>query len=69
MAIHKGTWWDPKKKSYVGRAEYGTGLSEAEDDLATEALVFMICGITGHCMYQIAYLLQINFSISPNTVD
>ena len=34
------------------------GLPEAEDDLATEALVFMICSITGHWKHLIAYFLQ-----------
>ena len=40
MAIHKGTWWDAKKKMYVGHVDYGTALIEAEEDLATEVLVF-----------------------------
>ena len=35
VAIHKGT-------CYVRRVDYGTGLSEAQDYLATEALVFRI---------------------------
>ena len=48
MAIHKGMWQDSKKKCYVGRVDYGTGPPEAEDYLAPEALVFMICSITGH---------------------
>ena len=58
MAKNKGTWWDPKKKCYVGRVNYCTGLSEAEDALATEALVFTICPITGHWKHQIAYFIQ-----------
>ena len=40
------------------RADYGTGLHEAEGDLATEALVLIICGITGHWKHPVAYLLQ-----------
>ena len=39
MAIHKGTWWDAKKKTYVGQVDYGTALIEAEEDLATEVLL------------------------------
>ena len=34
---------DLKKTWYVGWADYGTGLPEAEDDLETGALVYMIC--------------------------
>ena len=64
MAIHKGTWWDPKQKCYVGRVDYGTGIPEADDDLATEALVFMISGVTGHWKHPIAYFLQNKISAS-----
>ena len=48
MAIHKGTWCDPKKRSFVGNVDYGTVVPEASDDLATEALVFLMCGVKGH---------------------
>ena len=42
----------------------------AEDDLAAEALILMICGITGHWKHPVTYFLQVqNLSISPNTVD
>ena len=64
MAIHKGTWWDPKQKCYVGHVDYGTGIPEADDDLATEALVFMISGVTGHWKHPIAYFLQNKISAS-----
>ena len=37
MVIQKGTWWDAKQRAYVGRVDYGTGMPEADDDLATEA--------------------------------
>ena len=26
MAFHKGTWWEPKQKCYVGCVDYGTGI-------------------------------------------
>ena len=48
MALHKGTVWDPKTKRYVGTVDYGTAIPENEDELATEALVFMVVGMTGH---------------------
>ena len=68
MAIQKGTWWDPKKKCYTERVDYGTDLPEDEDDLGTEAMVFMICSITGHWKHPIAYFIQ-TFSITTNTVN
>ena len=63
MAIQKGTWWDPKQKCYVGHVDYGTGTPEADDDLATEALVFMISGVTGHWKHPMAYFLQNKISV------
>ena len=58
MSLYKGTWWDPKEWCYVGTVDYGTGMPEAEDELATEALVFMISSISGHWKHPIAYFLQ-----------
>ena len=58
MAIHKGTWWDPKKRSFVGNVDYGTAIPEASDELATEALVFLICGVKGHWKHPVGYFLQ-----------
>ena len=34
--------------------DYVTGLPKAEDGVAAEAFVFMICGITGHWEHSIA---------------
>ena len=48
MELHKGTWWDQKNRCYVGRVDYGTALPVAGDNLAAEALVFMIGGVSGH---------------------
>ena len=58
MSLYKGTWWDPKEQCCVGTDDYGTGLPVAEDELATEALVFMISSISGHWKHPIAYFLQ-----------
>ena len=64
MELHKGTWWDQKKRFYIGRVDYGTALPEAGDNLAIEALVFMIGGVTGHWKYAIGYFLQNKISAS-----
>ena len=64
MAIRKGTWWDAKQRAYVGRVDYGTGMPEADDDLSTEALVFMISGVSGHWKHPIGYFLQNKMSAS-----
>ena len=58
MAIYKGTWWDPKKRSFVGNVDYGTAIPEASDDYASEALVFLICGVKGHWKHPVGYFLQ-----------
>ena len=64
MDLHKGTWWDQKKRCYVGRVDYGTALPEAGDNLATEALVFMIGGITGHWKHPTGYFFKNKISAS-----
>ena len=48
MVLHKGTAWDPKRKCYVDTVDYGAASPEATDEPATEALVFMLVGKTGH---------------------
>ena len=58
MTLHSGTVWDPKSQSYVGTVDYGTAAPEATDEPTTEALVFMVVGITGHWKLPIAYVLQ-----------
>ena len=58
MAIRKGTWWDEKKNTYVGNVDYGTALIEQDDNLATEALVFLLSGVSGHWKFPVAYFLQ-----------
>ena len=58
MALHKGIIWDPKTKKYVGTVDYGTALPEVTESFATEALVFMVSGLSGHFKHPIAYVLQ-----------
>ena len=58
MSLRKGTVWDLVSKKYVGTVDYGTALPESPDNLATEALVFMIVGVSGHFKHPIAYVLQ-----------
>ena len=62
MAIRKGTWFDPKKGTYVGQVDYGGALLEEEDMLATEVLVFLLCGVSGHWKHPVAYFLQMKNS-------
>ena len=45
IAIHKGTVWDQKQQKYVGCIDYGTGIPEPGDSLATKALVFLAAGV------------------------
>ena len=67
MTLHKGTVWDPKSKSYIGTVDYGTAIPENEDELATEALVFMVVRMTGHWKHPIAYVLQNKCSAAVQT--
>ena len=46
------------KAKVVGTVDYGTAAPEATDEPATEALVFMVVGMTGHWKHPIAYVLQ-----------
>ena len=57
MAIRKETVWDPVRQCYVGCADYVAALPDAGDSLATEALVFMASGVTGHWKHPVAYFI------------
>ena len=48
MLLHKMTMYDKNQKSFVGLVYYGTAIPEADAAEATEALVFMIVGLTGN---------------------
>ena len=58
MSIHKMTIYDQSRKSFVGLVDYGTAIPEANATEATEALVFMIVGLTGNWKHPIGYVLQ-----------
>ena len=58
MALHKMTIYDKAKNSFVGMVDYGTAIPESETNEATEALVFMIIGLTGNWKHPVAYVLQ-----------
>ena len=58
MVIHKGAFWDRKLHRFVGCIDYGVAIPEPSDTPATEALVFLVVGITGHWKHPIAYVLQ-----------
>ena len=47
-----------RKNTYVGNVDYGTALIEQDDNLATEALVFLLSGVSGHWKFPVAYFLQ-----------
>ena len=42
MELHKGTWWDQKKRCCVGRVDYGTALPEAGDNITTKVHLFKL---------------------------
>ena len=46
MALHKSTIWDPKTKQHVGTVDYESAVPQPADNLAMEALVFRIVGMT-----------------------
>ena len=62
MVLHKMTVWDDASKCYIGLVDYGTAMPEPETIEATEALVFMVVGLTGHWKHAIAYVLQDKYS-------
>ena len=64
MELYKGTWWDQKQRCYIGRDDYGIALLKDGDNLATEALVFMIGGVTDHWKHPKGYFLQNKISTS-----
>ena len=67
MELHKDTWWDQKKMCYIRKADYGTAVPEAGDNLGTAALAFIIGGVTGHWKHPIGYFLQNKISASGHT--
>ena len=58
MSLSRMTVYDWATKSFVGLVDCGSVIPEPEDAEATEALVFMVVGTTGHWKSPIAYVLQ-----------
>ena len=46
MKSHSETIWDQKSQKFVGHIDYVTAIPECADEEATEALVFIMVGIT-----------------------
>ena len=57
MAIRKQTMYHPKVDRYVGFVDYGGAIPEPCDQLASEAVVFLLVGLRGHRRCPIAYFL------------
>ena len=64
MSLHKATMWGPISNQYVGNVDYGTAVPEVCTDLATDALVFMIVGLSGHFKHPTGYVLYIKLTAS-----
>lgn len=57
MALKKEVVYDPKTGGYAGFVDCGNFLPSCGDSLSTEALVFMVVGLTGHWKFPVAYFL------------
>lgn len=62
MAIKQEIVYDQKEQKYVGFTDCGTIEGECADEVASEALVFLVSGLTGHWKYPIAYFLEDHLS-------
>ena len=63
MAIKKQTQYDAHSKSMKGFVDLGDGLDE--ENVASEALVFMVVGLQSHWKVPIAYYLT--RTLTPET--
>lgn len=57
MCIRKSAQYDPRTSKYTGFVSLGDDFGPSDDELATEALVFMAVGITGSWKCPFAYFL------------
>jgi hypothetical protein len=57
MSIRKQLLWDNNQSKYVGFVNYGETPPENPDNLASEALVFLLVGARSHWKCPIAYFL------------
>ena len=55
MSLCKSSLHDLSQDSFAGLVDYGKAIPEPETTDATEALVFIIVGLTGHWRHPIAY--------------
>ena len=62
MSIKKQLQWDKKQSKFVGNTDYGTFKAEASDTIATNALLFMVCGLQKPWYVPIAYFLTNNLN-------
>ena len=67
MSLHKSSLYDASQDSFAGLVDYGTAIPEPETKDATEALVFINVGLTGHWRHPIAYFLQNKCSVMVQT--
>ncbi len=61
MALKKEVKYDPTSGGYSGFVDCGQFQSSYSDSLATETLVFMVIGLTGHWKFPVAYCLADHF--------
>ena len=57
LAIKKEYTYDDKSQSYSGGVNFGSFCNGCSDDLATEALFFMVVGLRGHWKRPFGYFL------------
>ena len=62
MSIKKELQWDKKQSKFVGNTDYGTFQAEASDTIATNALLFMVCGVQKPWHVPIGYFLTNNLN-------
>ena len=62
ISIEKQLQWDKKQSKYVGNTDHGTIKAEASDTIATNTLLFMVCGLQKPWHVPIAYFLTNNLN-------
>ncbi len=67
MSIRKQTVYDPKVDTYAGFSDYGGALQEPCEQLASEALVFLLVRLRGHWKCPIPYFLTDKLSSNVQT--
>ncbi len=62
VALRKEVKNDPTSGGYSGFVDCGQFQSSCSDSFATETLVFMVIGLTGHWKFPVAYCLADHLS-------